>query len=282
MLPDGYPPLEVYREITRRPLFREMRAFAEEFHENNGDALGSYAARWSEAPLHGWSRRWEYLFVTERVGTALPDPPSGFGSATGRILDAGSGLTFFAHWLAYRYPELDVECSDRDRRVESASVELGPPAQDRVSYTTGDLASLTYPDASFSVVSCVSVLEHTRDRDAIIAEFARVLEPGGALVLTFDVSLDGRWEIPRSEAAGLLGDLDDHLTPQRDYGSLLQDFDASTALTTDWAREHDPSLLPWRYPHPADMLRRFPNVIEMFKPRFKSLTCFCGTWRKPE
>jgi hypothetical protein len=53
-------------------------------------------------------------------------------------------------------------------------------------------------------------------------------------------------------------------------------------LTTDWVRERDPSLLPWRYPHPSDMLRRFPNVIAMFRPRFKSLTCFCGTWRKPE
>ena len=282
MLPDGYPPLEVYKEITRRPLFREMSAFAEEFHQNNADALEAYAARWSEAPLHGWSRRWEYLFVTERVGTVLPAPSEGAGPGPGRILDAGSGLTFFAHWLAYRYPGLEVECSDRDPRVESASAELGQPAQDGVSYTTQDLAALEYPDAWFSVVSCVSVLEHTRDRDAIIAEFARVLEPGAALVLTFDISLDGRWEIPRSEAKRLVGDLDDHLTPERDYQALLEDFDASTALTTDWAREHDPSRLPWRYPHPVDMLRRFPNVIEMFKPRFKSLTCFCGTWRKPE
>lgn len=277
MLPEGYPPLEAYKEISRRPLFQEMRAFADEFLDSNAEAVADYGARWSQDPLQGWSRRWEYLFVTERVRRAS----EGRSSGSIRMLDAGSGLTFFPHWLAYTHPGLEVECLDRDPQVETASAELRPPTQEGVSYTTQDLASLTYPDASFSVISCVSVLEHTRNRDAIIGEFARVLEPGGVLVLTFDISLDGRWEIPRSEAAGLLRELGDRFTPEGDYDSLLEDFDADAMLSTDWVRAHDPSRLPWKYPHPADMLRRFPNVIAMFKPRFKSLTCFCGTWRKP-
>lgn len=260
------------------PVFQEMRAFADEFRAVNGEALEDYASRWSEDPLHRWSRRWEYLFVTERVGAAYArQAPESM-----RILDAGSGLTFFPHWLANRYPGVEVECPDRDPAIAPAAAELRPPAQDGVSYTTLDLASLTYPDASFSLVSCVSVLEHTRNRDAIIGELARVLEPGGVAVLTFDISPDGLWEIPPSEAARLLADLEDHLTPEGDYPALLEDFDADAVLTTDWAREHDPSLLPWKYPHPVDALRRFPNVLEMFKPRFKYLTCFCGTWRKPE
>lgn len=276
MLPDGYPPLDTYEEVPRLPRFREMRAFAGAFLEGNEGVLEAYGARWSKHPLHRWSRRWEYLFVTERVGAAFDRTPGSM-----RMLDAGSGLTFFPHWLASEYPGLTVVCSDRDARVEAASKELRPPAHDAVSYITEDLASLDHPDASFDVVSCVSVLEHTRRREAIIAEFARVLEPGGALVLTFDVSVDGRWEIPRAEAAGLLGDLDAHFEPDGDYASRLDTFDPDGMLTTGWAREHDPSLLPWKYPHPVDMVRRFPNVIEMLKPRFKLLTCFCGTWRKP-
>ena len=277
MLPDGYPPLDVYEEVPRLQRFREMRAFAEAFLASNEDVLEAYGARWSKHPLHRWSRRWEYLFVTERVGAA-------FARARGpmRMLDAGSGLTFFPHWLASGYPGLAVECSDRDERVEAAAAELRPPASDAVSYGTGDLASLRHADGSFAVVSCVSVLEHTRDREAIIQEFARVLEPGGVLVLTFDVSVDGRWEIPREEAARLLDSLDAHFAADGHYASRLDDFDPAGMLTTDWAREHDPSLLPWKYPHPTDIVRRFPNVLEMFKPRFKSLTCFCGTWRKPE
>ena len=278
MLPQGFPPLEVYRELPSLPMFREMRAFADEFHAANRDVLEDYAARWSEDPLHRWSRRWEYLFVTERVGSVHGRQPSG----SLRMLDAGSGLTFFPHWLAHRHPGLEVACPDRDPGIAPASRELRPPAQEGVSYATQDLASLTYPDEAFALISCVSVLEHTRNRDAIIGEFARVLEPGGALVLTFDISPDGRWEIPPSEAHRLVGDLGQHFEPDADYRALLDDFDADGVLTTAWAREHDPSLLPWKYPHPADMVRRFPNVMEMFKPRFKLLTCFCGTWRKPE
>ena len=239
MLPEGYPPLELYEKIPRLPLFREMRAFADDF------------------------------VLARRSGSL-------------RMLDAGSGLTFFPHWLAHRHPGVRVECADRDQQVEAASVALRRPAQGTVSYSTQDLASLSYPGESFALISCVSVLEHTRKRDRIIREFARVLEPGGAVVLTFDVSLDGRWEIPRSEAARLLQNLREHLRPANDYESLLGDFDATGMLTTDWARDHDSSLLPWKYPHPVDMVRRFPNVIEMLKPRFKSLTCFCGVWRKPE
>lgn len=274
MLPDGYPPLETYTAVPSLRLFREMREFARSFLDANADVLKSYAARWSEDPLHRWSRRWEYLYVTERVGEAARR------DGTTRVLDAGSGLTFFPHWLTYKHPVVAVACPDRDPQIEPASADLRPPAQENVTYATQDLADLRYPDASFSLVSCVSVLEHTWDRDVIIREFARVLEPGGVLALTFDVSVDGRWEIPRSEAAQLLEDLEARFTPDGDYAARLEDFDPDAMLTTAWAREHDATLLPWKYPNPVDMLRRFPNVFEMFKPRFKLLTCFCGTWRK--
>ena len=277
MLPKGYPPLEAYEEIPGRPLFQEMRAFADEFVRGNEGALAEYAGKWSMDPLHRWSRRWEYLFVTEQVGAEQARR-----SDSMRMLDAGSGLTFLPHWLTRRHSGLEIECADRDPLISDAAEALREPARESVSYSTQDLASLSYPDASFGLISCISVLEHTRNRDTIMAEFARVLEPGGAVVLTFDISLDGRWEIPRSEALELLRDLREHFAPEGDYEAALEEFDPATMLTTDWAREHDPSLLPWRYPHPADMLRRFPNVLEMFKPRFKSLTCFCGTWRKPE
>lgn len=277
MLPRGYPPLDVYEEISELPLFQEMRSFADAFVRGNEDVLEDYAGKWSRDPLHRWSRRWEYLFVTERIGAEVARR-----SGPVRLLDAGSGLTFFPHWLAQRNPSLEVECPDRDPEIEAASAALRAPARSTVAYATQDLASLSYPDGAFGLISCVSVLEHTRNRDTIIGELARVLEPGGVVVLTFDISPDGRWEIPRPEAAEMLRELRERFTPEADYEALLADFDPGAMLTTDWAREHDPTLLPWKYPHPADMLRRFPNVLQMFKPRFKSLTCFCGTWRKPE
>ncbi|MEI6667371.1 MAG: class I SAM-dependent methyltransferase [Acidobacteriota bacterium] len=62
-------------------------------------------------------------------------------------------------------------------------------ARYRIDYTRGDLTCLPFPDASFDVVSCISVLEHmppdTRTRG--VREMARVLKPGGRLLLTYDL-----------------------------------------------------------------------------------------------
>ena len=58
-----------------------------------------------------------------------------------------------------------------------------------VEYLHGDLTRLPFPDASFDLVSCISVLEHmppdTRTRG--VQEMARVLKPGGQLLLTYDL-----------------------------------------------------------------------------------------------
>ena len=43
---------------------------------------------------------------------------------------------------------------------------------------------LPYADASFDVVLCVEVIEHVSDHQAALGELARVVKPGGVLVLT--------------------------------------------------------------------------------------------------
>jgi len=59
----------------------------------------------------------------------------------------------------------------------------------RVEYIRADLTRLPFSDASFDLVSCISVLEHmpadTRVRG--VQEMARVLKPGGQLLLTYDL-----------------------------------------------------------------------------------------------
>ena len=61
--------------------------------------------------------------------------------------------------------------------------------QFHVEYMHADLTHLPFPAASFDVVSCISVLEHmppdTRTRG--VTEMARVLKPGGQLLLTYDL-----------------------------------------------------------------------------------------------
>lgn len=45
-------------------------------------------------------------------------------------------------------------------------------------------ARLPFPDASFDIVLCVEGVEHVQNRHATLAEFRRVLKPGGRLLLT--------------------------------------------------------------------------------------------------
>lgn len=60
--------------------------------------------------------------------------------------------------------------------------ELAPavPIDDGVDLLKG----LPYPDRSFDVVLLIEVIEHVENHRAAIAEVARVLKPGGTLVLT--------------------------------------------------------------------------------------------------
>ena len=49
----------------------------------------------------------------------------------------------------------------------------------------GSVLGLPFRDSSFDAVVCMSVLEHLRDLDRAITELARVLRPGGKLILGF-------------------------------------------------------------------------------------------------
>lgn len=47
-----------------------------------------------------------------------------------------------------------------------------------------DISAITEPDASFDVILCTEVLEHVPDPPWVLYEFARLLRPGGKLILT--------------------------------------------------------------------------------------------------
>lgn len=53
-----------------------------------------------------------------------------------------------------------------------------------VRFVKGELAALALPPASFDVVICTEVLEHTQEPAAILAEIRRLLRPDGAAVIT--------------------------------------------------------------------------------------------------
>lgn len=54
-----------------------------------------------------------------------------------------------------------------------------------IKFTKGDLnADLPYPDASFDRVVCVEGVEHLENPCHLLRQFARVLKPGGVLIIT--------------------------------------------------------------------------------------------------
>jgi len=291
-LPHGYPPAELYARLGHDALHAALRRFDDEFLGANREALRDYAAHWVADPLQHWSRRWEYPYVFERLAAWSERRAS--GAAGLRILDAGCGLTFFPHYLTSALPVDEIDCCDRDPAMERDARRLQPPASARVHYGTQDLARLGYGDAVFDCIYCISVLEHTTERGRIADEFQRTLRPGGLLVVTIDVSLDGRAEIPRQEAGRLMEELERRFQPLEPFVAGVAD-PGPAVLTTRNVGRYEPSLVPPRtYASAGGVARRLlkPHTFPWGKAfrrllggggggsAASELTFFCTAWVK--
>lgn len=109
------------------------------------------------------------------------------------VLDLGSGTGRFTPTLAAVFggPVVGVEPSDRMRAVAEESATH--PA---VRYLAGAAERIPLPDASCDLALMYLVWHHVADKPAAAAELARVLRPGGRLLLrgTFADRLpDLRW-----------------------------------------------------------------------------------------
>jgi SAM-dependent methyltransferase len=63
---------------------------------------------------------------------------------------------------------------------------------DRVAFERIDAGGpLPLPDASFAAVVCIDAINHLPDRPAVLAEWARILRPGGRLLFTDPITVTG-------------------------------------------------------------------------------------------
>jgi SAM-dependent methyltransferase len=188
-----------------------------------------------------WSRQWEYPYVLGNL------PEDGTGK---RILDAGCGYRFLAPMLARR--GFEVDACGFDASVGPKYDEIAARYDVAIEFTHQHLAKMTYADETFDYISCISVLEHERDRAGIVREFRRCLRPGGSLLLTFDVSVRGDREIPIEGAESLVGLIEEEFTPATPFvgGRYFDEVVLSRAdevLRTEWFRRNRPELLPWGF-----------------------------------
>lgn len=105
-------------------------------------------------------------------------------SIKGRVLDVGcnnGNLAFLLRKQGVLAKQLDYIGID----IAEESIEY---AQKRnisgAAFHVGSALELNFPDESFDVVTLVEVIEHMPDQSRVIHEAARVLKPGGLILLS--------------------------------------------------------------------------------------------------
>jgi ubiquinone/menaquinone biosynthesis C-methylase UbiE len=101
-----------------------------------------------------------------------------------RLLDVACGTGRFLAFIKQNYPRLPVVGVDLSPAyLRQARRDLG--AWSWVDLALGAAEALPFPDASFDLVSCIYLFHELPRavRASAAAEFARVLRPGGRLVL---------------------------------------------------------------------------------------------------
>lgn len=92
-----------------------------------------------------------------------------------RVLDVGGGAGNMAHHLAHYGEVINLEYNPRPI----------PVAQQRgVTTAQGSGDHLPFPDATFDLVTLLDTVEHIPDELGVFEEGARVLKPGGVLLVT--------------------------------------------------------------------------------------------------
>jgi SAM-dependent methyltransferase len=122
-----------------------------------------------------WPRR-RYEDLSDRLALRALLP-----SAGERLIEVGAGYGRLAdEYGGYR----EVVLLDASDALLKAARErlVGSP---RFTIVAGDAFQLPYPDSSFDAAVCVRVLHHFEDPRPAIRELARVLRPGGVLVVEF-------------------------------------------------------------------------------------------------
>jgi SAM-dependent methyltransferase len=94
----------------------------------------------------------------------------------GRVLSIGCGIGVHEAALRERRPAMELTCSDlQDEMLRSAPADL--------HLVRADMTDLPFPDGTYDAVYEITALVFVDDPEKALFEMARVIRPGGSLVL---------------------------------------------------------------------------------------------------
>jgi len=101
-----------------------------------------------------------------------------------RVLDAGTGFGQYAYFVARTFPNARVRAVDvkQDYLERAQDFVDQTPYREQVTWTLDDLTDLQ-AEGPFDLILSVDVMEHIAADRAVFGHFARVLRPGGHVII---------------------------------------------------------------------------------------------------
>jgi SAM-dependent methyltransferase len=275
MLSSGIPGIADYLALDEEREFGRLYEYSRMFRSKADDGSSRlYGAKWVDDPFLQWSRRWEYVYVLQRLETWWQHMPSSVD-----IADAGSGFTFFPFYLKELHPGARILCIDVDptagRAIEDATRVLGYGPK----FALDDLEKLERPSESLDAAFSVSVIEHARNPGQVVEEIHRVLKPGGLFICTFDVSFERGSPMHVDRVEDLVHRLYElfEVVGGEEPG-IGDSATCPDRVTTTWISREFPERLPWRNP-------RLVWLYDLLRGRFRTdfyrpMTFYCGTFSR--
>ena len=132
----GWDPFDQrYRSLVETKGFKSLSAIRRIFISNE-EHLRAYMQKWVKDPLHQWSRQWEYPYVYENAKAELQTDQET------RVLDAGSGVTFFSYYLNSEFESIQVHACDYDKTLLNTYAQINQQSNQSVEFAHADLRSL--------------------------------------------------------------------------------------------------------------------------------------------
>ena len=141
---------------------------------------------WDQVPPDYYQRSVEANFLqrvwhTRRLKMAIK-LMDGEKNKPKNVLDVGCASGWFLSELALRYPKASYAGVD----VHKKAIDYGKKRYKNLKLICADAHSLPFPNESFDVVICTSVLEHVKNPQKVLREIKRVLTKDGIAIIEMD------------------------------------------------------------------------------------------------